>query len=107
MKPHIVDFLRKTLNNEAVPEEVHKDIVDLMLEELGYDGVATGERFSCVQLVSGDWIPVTAYAEISSHILDDSKIAAIKALRAATSWGLKDSKDFIERYWDEFKKSGD
>lgn len=38
-------------------------------------------------------------ADISQAKRMNNKIAAIKALRTMTGWGLKDSKDLVEALW--------
>ena len=44
-------------------------------------------------------MPFTDVHEIAKHIRLGHKIAAIKEVRSQTGWGLKDSKDYLDKYY--------
>ena len=41
--------------------------------------------------------------KIAEELSSERKIGAIKALREATGWGLKESKDYIDQYFSPYK----
>lgn len=49
-------------------------------------------------LVNGQVIPFTNVNAIAAEIRLGRKIAAIKELRSQTGWGLKESKEYIDKY---------
>jgi hypothetical protein len=51
-------------------------------------------------LVNGQVIPFTNVNAIAAEIRLGRKIAAIKELRSQTGWGLKESKEYIDKYTD-------
>jgi hypothetical protein len=104
MQPHIVDFLRHVLDNDECPEKIKEEAIELMLRELGGSEHVSGVKSQCICMPNGKWIPATSVADMNSYAIAGNKIAAIKIYRTATGQGLKDSKDFVEMYWDYLKK---
>ncbi len=58
---------------------------------------AFGGRYGTVS--SQQVISSLLQQELSAIIRSGQRIGAIKHLRQATSWGLKEAKDYIDRHW--------
>jgi hypothetical protein len=72
----------------------------LLISDFERDDIARlagGSEFS-TKLPSYDLI-FTDINEVVKHIRIGHKIAAIKEIRTQTGWGLKEAKDYIDKFW--------
>lgn len=94
---HIMNFLREVALSNDISREIRSKALDYFVaENTGSLRILVNGK---IFLVSHD-----AAAIIGSYYKYGRKIEAIKAFRAATRAGLKDSKNAVEQYGNFFQK---
>lgn len=86
------NFLRKIILNPEIETNIKSEALDLLLSDKIVDN-DIDISYACQQM----GINIATYNMIQNLVKSPhSKIAAIKELRTANRWGLKESKDAVE-----------
>ena len=100
MNKAIQEFLKAILVSELSLQEIKEKAYDLVLADREVQPQNLINIFSATAPAWGAGITQSQFNAIKAEYEEGRKIQAIKLLREATSWGLKESKDWVEsRGW--------